>query len=287
MRFVLAPTSKREWFCSLICYSLIIAPFGCQLQTPGDDNGLGGLLGGGPISTESGLFINQDLTSKLLMAAKNGDGNSFYVYGTRNSEGNLDEIESISVLTPANESSFVAFESGRPVHAEGPDGSYAHVTYTTVTPDRLAGVVELFDAASGTLTPFPFDIDLGQAVSEIAEQLAQVTGRQLDTSGIEAGAGAGGKSSTESVRVTIFSPFYTFFVLPLVTTIGLMTIVLGQLVIAIFASIVVGLQALVLTIFSPLFLIAELLGDVVFRVQLTPLVDIFDFIPPPPVIVLT
>jgi hypothetical protein len=284
----LARQILREWFCGLVSYSLLIAPFGCQLQAggdgDGDGSGGGGLLGGVLGDSTTGLFINEDLASNLLMAARNGDGNAFYVFGTRDADGNLEEIETISVASAAGETSFVAFESGRPMHAQGPNGSYAHVTYDVVTPERLAGAVELYDAATASKSSYPVDIDLAQAAAEIATRIAEVTGRTLDTSGLS--AGGGGKTLRESVRVTIFSPFYTYFVLPLVTTIGLMTIALGQIVIAMFAAVTIALQAVVLAVFSPFFLIAELLGDVVFRVQLTPLVDIFDFLPPPPVIVL-
>ncbi|MFQ5806926.1 MAG: hypothetical protein ACE5I3_10795 [Phycisphaerae bacterium] len=47
----------------------------------------------------------------------------------------------------------------------------------------------------------------------------------------------------------------------------------------------VTLELVLLAVFSPLFLIAEILGDVVLRVELVPLSVVFDVLPPPPLVI--
>jgi len=275
----------REWLSGLLSVAVILAPFGCRLQSV--DLGDGGLLDDlfGGSDSDAGLFLNQDETSPLLLAGRDEAGNVFYVFGTRDADGDLEEIEAVSVKTAGGEESFLAFESGRPTHVEGPNGSYAHATYTEVSAKRLAADVELYNAADDTKQQFPVEIDLEQTAQQVAAAVEQATGRSLETTEV-ADAGTGKSVSTSQVRVTIFSPLFTGIIAPFIISIGLATIILGQMVIALVALVAAALQAVVLVIFSPLFLLAEMLSDVVFRIELIPLTSLFISLPPPPIVVL-
>ncbi len=274
-------TIGREWFCMLTCYSLLIAPFGCQLLNEGLDDGL---VGGVGATHDVGLFINEDTDDPLLMAGRNASGDAFFVFGTRDESGNLEEIESILVRTADGEESFVAFESGRPIHVQGADGSCAHVSYDEVAPQQLAAGVELYDAATGETASYAVDVDLEQPAAQVAEMVRAATGQELETTTLLGGEVVA-KDGRQRVRITIFSPLFALFVLPLVATVGLMTIILGQVLVAVYALVVATVGLTLLAVFAPLFLIAGILGDVAFRVELVPLWQIFDFLPPPPIVI--
>lgn len=299
----------REWFIALTCYSLVITPFGCQLQSaaPLDDR-LGSGGAGGTSSAAAGLFIESDWAAAHLLGGRSAEGDSFFVYGTRNAQGNLEEVESILVRTADGQESFLAFESGRPVHAQGPDGSYVHVTYGEISAERVTATVELYNAATGEKQFHPVEIDLRRTAEQVAELVRSITGQELRTVSQEeaqAAAGAAARSlnaggeepgpparslgklsGQEQVRITIFSPLFSFFVVPLVALVALTTVILGQILVALYAVVAAAVQAVLLVAFTPLFLIAELLGRAVVRIELVPLVRIFAHIPPPPVVLL-
>jgi len=272
----------REWFIALCCYSLVIAPFGCQLQSSlfEDEDSSGGLN-----TSSAGLFINNDSGDPLLIAGRGADGDAFFVYGTRDANGNLAEIDSIIVETAGGERSFVTFESGRPVHVQGPDGSYAHISYEEVSQSRLTATAEVFNAQTGAQQTYVVDVDLDLAVDQIAALVEQATGRQLKTTSLN--KQMFDKDTLRGQRVTIFSPLFALFVVPLVAAVTVMTVVLGQILVFVYEVVVVALQTVLLVIFSPVFLIAQLLSEVVVRVEFVPLMDLFISIPPPPTIILT
>ena len=188
-------TIGREWFWMLTCYSLVIAPFGCQLLSGRPDDGLG--VGVGP-ALETGLFINEDPDDPLLVAGQNAGGDAFFVFGTRDQSGDLEEIESISVRTADGEESFVVFESGRPVHIQGPDGSYLHISYEEISPERLSANVELYDANTTEKSTYTVDIDLEQTAAEIAELVRSVTGQEMEATTL-----VGGQTVVKDVRQLI------------------------------------------------------------------------------------
>lgn len=274
-----------EWLAALACYSTIIAPFGCQLsQIGGDGLDIGDIFNP---PEGAGLFINDDFSDALLMAGTNGSGDSFFVYGTRQDNGNLEEIESVVVQTAAGDKSFITFESGRPTHAEGPDGSYVHVTYTEVSAARLAATVDFYNAQEDAVSSFPVEIDLQAAVQTIAEQVQAVTGQRLDVTEVEDDGGGSPKLRlNEQVRITIFSPLFAAFILPLVALVAITQIILGQILLVIYALVAVTIQAVLLTALAPLFLMASLLQVSITRVELIGIGTIFPIIPPPPFIVL-
>jgi uncharacterized membrane protein len=267
-----------EWFCALTCYSLLIAPFGCELTAGGPGGGLLGGLGG---ALDTGLFINEDGDDPLLIAGRNADGDAFFVFGTRNDSGGLEEIESIVVRTAGGDESFMAFQSGRPVHVEGADGSYAHISYEEVSAERLTAHVELYDAATGQESAYTVDVDLEQTAQQIAALVADVTGQELDASALSTA-----KESRQRVRITIFSPLYALLVMPIVAAVALTTVILGQVLVAVYALVAATVQLVLLAVFSPLFLLAEILSDTVWRVEIVPLSLIFDSLPTPPIVIL-
>ncbi len=301
--------AAREWFVALVCYSLVIAPFGCRLPSfaPLDDLP-GSANPGGTGEPTAGLFIESDFTTSHLLGGRNAGGDSFFVYGTRDSQGNLQEIQSILIRTADGQETFLAFESGRPVHARGPDGSYVHVTYSEISLDRLKAAAELYNAATGEKQIYPVEIDLRQTATQVAELVHSITGRELEVlTEDQARAGAGGTtrrldapagenghltcypeklSGLERVRITIFSPLFGIFVLPLVALVALTSVILGQILVAMYAVVAVTVQAVLLMVFAPLFLIGELLGRAIVRIELVPLAAIFDRIPPPPIVLL-
>ncbi|MEP0845689.1 MAG: hypothetical protein HRF50_02585 [Phycisphaerae bacterium] len=273
-----------EWLAALACYSTIIAPFGCQLsQLGGDGLDIGDIFNP---PEGAGLFINDDFSDALLMAGTNGSGDAFFVYGTRQDNGNLEEVESVVVQTAAGQKSFITFESGRPTHAEGPDGSYVHVTYTEVSAARLKATVDFYNAQEDAVSSFPVEIDLQAALQTIAEQVQAVTGQRLDVTEVEDDGGSPKLRLNEQVRVTIFSPLFAAFILPLVALVAITQIILGQILLVIYALVAVTIQAVLLTALAPLFLMASLLQVSITRVELIGIGTIFPIIPPPPFIVL-
>lgn len=270
----------REWFVALTAFSLLIAPFGCELRSGSDDGG--GVIDVGGQASNKGLFINEDFASPLLMAARDDADNQLFVFGTRNADGDPEEIESVSIESDEG-ASFVSFESGRPVHAAGPDGSYVHVDYVEVSSERLTADVELFDASTNEQQTFNVDIDLRQTAQQIVQAIRDVTGFEVKA---PEAPGTGKLLTADSVRVTIFSPLYVAFVLPFVALITFMTVVLGQILNAIFTAVAILVQTALLVALSPLFILGELLDDVVLNVRLITISDLFSLIPDPPLIVL-
>jgi len=251
-------------------------------------NGLGGLqdLLDGLGDTGAALFINDDLGSPLLLAAENEDGLSFFVYGTRNAAGDLEEIESIVVREASGAESFVSFVSGRPTHAEAANGSYVHVTYTEVSSQRLSAEIELYNAEDGSQEFYSADIDLQQTADQIAQLVEQVTGRAVQTTAVEGDDIVVKSNSRSQSRVAIVSPIFAIFVLPLVGIVSTMTIILGQVLQVLVLTVVTAIQNIVIGIFTPFFLISELLSASVFNVQSGAVAAIVPIIPPAPVIVL-
>src|ERR1044072_174852 len=106
----------RDWFCGLTCLSLVLAPMaGCPRNGGGGDDD-----DGGDPKSAPGLYINDDRNADAIVGAPAPDGAVFFVYGKRGAAGALTEVDSIAVSTADGKDAFVAFESGRPVHAQGP-----------------------------------------------------------------------------------------------------------------------------------------------------------------------
>lgn len=267
-----------RWFAALCAYGLLVTPFGCQFQTLLNDEG--GPLGGDSevlgVST-TGMFIADDTDDSLLIAGRSPADGSYFVYGLRDDAGNLARIDSILLRDEDGGESFIAFEDGWPVHVEAADGSYAHITYTEISQERLTAEVELLNLSDGFNETYLVDVDLQQAAEQVAELVAGVTGRQLETPApVDDSAKDGGRRQ----RITIFSPLFAIFVLPLVAIVTLTVVVVGQIV----AAIAQAIHDVAVIIFSPLFIIGGLINNTIGRIRIVPLSEVFDRLPPPPVV---
>ncbi len=169
----------REWLVTLLALALVIAPFGCQIQSiidGGSDNTDGDSLD----THTAGMFLNEDTSDPLMVAGRNAAGDAFYVYGTRAVGGAVGEVESILIRTAAGQQALMVFELGRPVYLEGPDGSYARITYNEVSLQRLQATVVVYDAVTQTTETAEAEVDLQKTATEVAALVESVTGRTLE-----------------------------------------------------------------------------------------------------------
>ncbi|RMF85207.1 MAG: hypothetical protein D6744_01830 [Planctomycetota bacterium] len=274
---------RREWIGAIAAFSVFWAPLGGCPRGGGAFN-FDDLSGDVDLSTAAGLFLNDGSGENVVAAARGASGDVFFAYGSRNDAGDIEQITALLARTADGRESFITFDDGRPVHAQGPDGSYAHVTYEEVSSTQLRGTVDFYNAQDDTTTSQIVDIDLQQTAAEIAAFIEQRTGESIATTEvIDATAKT---TNRQQVRITIFNPLFSGIVLPLVAAVGAMTILLGQIFVALYATLVAAVQAVLVAVFSPLFLIADLLSQTVVNIRLVPLFDVFAVLPPPPTVVL-
>lgn len=269
----------REFLSIAVTTALFIGPAGCRLQALPS----GGSQTTTDLKTLTGLFIN-DSGDGPLMAARGQNGDQFFVYGTRNASGGLEEVQQIVVEQADGSESFVTFESGRPVHAQGPDGSYLHITYDVVETFRLQATVDLFNVDTQTTDSYAVDIDLRETANTIAQRIQDVTGIEVPVTAAADAATA--KGITAQTRITIFSPFFAGFIAPFVILINVMVVVIGQIVNILANAIAAVAYSVMLVVLTPFFAIANLLNDTIVNIQLVPLVDAFTVLPPPLTVVL-
>ena len=263
----------REWLVALAGYALLVTPFGCQFQA--------GLLGdntSGLDTQSAGLFLNQDTSDPLIVAGRNEAGDAFFVYGTRQSNGAVGEVNSILIQTTAGEKSLIGFELGRPVYLEGPDGSFVRVTYQEVSAERLAASAEIYDAQTGETQTVSADVDLQETAYEVAMAVEMLTHQNLPVPTVSLVGSA--KTQNRALNPLL----QILVVLPMVLLTQALIISMGQVMEAVFQAVTLAFQAAVVAAFSPLFLFANLLGEVSVRVETVPLVNIFIELPAPPVI---
>ncbi|MBP7747166.1 MAG: hypothetical protein KA383_13680 [Phycisphaerae bacterium] len=264
----------REWLVTLLALALVIAPFGCQIQSiidGGSDNTDGDSLD----THTAGMFLNEDTSDPLMVAGRNAAGDAFYVYGARAVGGAVGEVESILIRTAAGQEALIVFELGRPVYLEGPDGSYARITYNEVSLQRLQATVVVYDAVTQTTETAEAEVDLQKTATEVAALVESVTGRTLELPTAPA--------DTAKLSQRALGPLLqVLLVVPMLALSHLMIVIMGQLMTAVFAAVTVAFQAAVVAAFWPLFMFAALLGEVTIRVESVPLLDIFIELPPPP-----
>lgn len=269
-----------EWTAGFAALSVMLAPIaGC----PG---GIGDTIGDVIGSVAKGSFyLSNSKGQGLAAAAKTDDGAGFFVYGVTDESGGIEEVQSIVVRDRNGDESFVTFESGRPVHAQGADGSYVHATYETVTDTSLSGTIEYYDAERGEKTVEPFQVDLTQSASSLANTVRQLTGRTVEVTDVPTAK----SRAASQVRVTVLSPLFALFIIPFVAIVYVMTIVLSVFLIVLYAVIYAIAAVLVATLyiaFAPLFLIGAILGDAMLNIRVTPIDLHFSSIPDPPVVIL-
>lgn len=260
----------REWLVGLTAYALLVAPFGCQFQS--------GLLGDGLDAQSAGLFLNTDTSDPLIVAGRNAAGDAFFVYGTRQSNGDVGEVDSILLKTAAGESALIAFELGRPVYLQGPDGSYVRITYDEVSTERLAASAEIYDAQSKTSETVSADVDLRATAQQVAVAVQEITGQPLHvpTLSLFESAKSQNRALNPLLQISV--------VLPMVLVTQALIVSMGQVMNAVFQAVSTAFQAVVIVAFWPVFAFAALLGEVSSRVESVPLINIFVELPAPPVI---
>lgn len=277
---------SRDWVAGFAILSIILAPLhGCAGLDAIVGDITDDIIGDADLGKNStGLFLSDSDASGLLAAARGPDGAQFFAFGTTYDDGEAD-IESLIAIDKDGGQSFVSFESGRPVHAQGADGSYAHAVYETVTATRLAGTIELYDASTGEKSTTPFDIDPTRPATSVADDVAEETGQTIDVTDVPT-AKMLADASRSQVRVTVFSPLFAILVVPLVAVVAVMTVVFGQILLILVASVVAAVAATVLAVFLPLFIISELLAAVILSIFRVDFDLVFDVRPDPPIVIL-
>jgi hypothetical protein len=272
----------REWVIALACYGLLVAPFGCQVQTDlfgdGGDNTGNNDSGGGLDTKSAGLFVNPDESDPLILAGRNEAGDAFFVYGTRQSNGGIGEVDSILLQTADGEESLIAFDLGRPVLLKGPDGSFIKITYEEVSASRIAASAELYDASTGTTQTKDIDIDLQETAEQVAQTIEQLTGQTLVVPTVPPSV------TTKSLNRARGPLLTALIMVPMVVLTEAMIVIVGQMMAEMMADMATAVRNAVIIACSPLLLFADLLGEVSVEIDEVPLFDVFIDLPPPPVI---
>lgn len=276
----------REWLVALSAYALLVAPFGCQFESL-----LSGGANAGPWDTNSvGLLVNSDASDALLAAGRAPGGDTFFVYGTRTTDGGIEQVESLLVETADGRQSFILFDAdGRPTHLEGPGGDYVNVTYGETSAESLPATVRVHDAATGATETVDVQLDLraaagdlAAAAQEAAQTLAQAAGQTLTVPELPESTTA--KTAQRQLGVVLT----TLIAIPLVLMTQLMIVLMAEVMAAVMEAVAVAVaatvQAALLAAMTPLFVFASVLDGTGYEVEVVPLFDVFVTLPPPPAI---
>lgn len=287
----------REWLVALLSFSLLVAPFGCQLQI--GDGGLGG--GGGQddglTKNSTGLFLNSDKSSPIVLAGRSANGDGFFVFGQRTVAGGLGQVESVVVRFADGTEAFITFtpvmvgtgEQYLPTHLQGPDGSYLHIYYDEVSAQRLTVRVEIYNASNATTETVGTDIDLVQLQADINAALQQAAAaiedfakQHLVVPELEEAATAKMQNRAQGILVGVL------VAVPLTLLAHFMVIIVGDVMKAVLdeiaAEVMDSVSDAMDSAFRPLFTFSAVLGDSGYRIELGSLFDVFIDLPPPPII---
>ncbi len=269
----------RETLVALTAYALLIAPFGCQLQTTlptaGSDT---------PADTKrAGLFVNPDESDPLLLAGRNEAGDAFFLFGTRGPGGSIvgTNVESILLRTADGQESKIFFEQGLPTYLEGPDGSYLAIRYTETSTDRLTAHVTLVSGETGESQTFQAEVDLAAIRANLqagVNAAAAALGSALDLTitppdlNALAGAKMAQRSLSPVLALLVVAPLgalmiYTIYIMDKIVRASLEQAVLA------------ALQGSLRIAVSPLALFSTLFSETGYRVTITPLFDVFLSLP--------
>lgn len=259
---------RREWGAFLAGVALVVAMPGCLTVPPAD-------LDPGQLDSATGLFVNTELGSPVIAAGRSPSGDSFFVFGRRDARGNPTEVTAISTISADGDEAGLAFENGWPVYATGDDGRYGRITYSEVTPTSMTATLSLFDADDGLIDMFAVSIDLERTLAEVAALVEQVTGRTLDTSALPEKLDDVQKTGNQQLLIAAV-------VVPIVLVVVGGTLVIGQILGALFQAISLAVRSVLLVIFAPLFLVTGVLGQTGLTPQEFALIQLFGTLPPPP-----
>lgn len=265
----------REWLVALCAYALLIAPVGCQFQDllltgAADPEGLN--------SASTGLFVNSGSNGTLLLAGRTPGGDEFFVYGDPGANSGVGRVDAIQVVHDGSDS-YVVFESGWPVYARGPDGSYVSISYAQGD-NPLSAVVTVHDAATGTEETSQVTVDLGQTVQQVAAAIQAATGRAVEVP--VAPAGATSKAGQRSLGALLT-------VVLVATTMAVAVVILGQVLTGVYALVDAAVKATLLMVFWPVFLVSALfnqLSGAIIEIEFLSFPEVFIDLPGPPTIII-
>lgn len=234
----------------------------------------------GDVKSSFGTFVNTDVASGVLGAIRLATGESAFIFGSYQANGQIEEITGAVLVDAQDRRASVSFESGRLKHASSFDGSTLDVTYDEVGPTRLAGRVDLFIAeapASDQNQSVAFDVDLEQAAADLADAVwtlltlsisdAEPPDNPLDGKPRLADAGI---RKDDAAQVILFAAFHVsafaaigFAMVQIVT--GCVRAVLN-LVVGVVAAIT---KTVVVAVFRPFMILGDLLRSAVINPIIT------------------
>lgn len=279
-------SAAHEALVVLLSTALVIAPFGCQLEglpfqgsSPTGDTGQ---------SQTTGLFVNPDVSDPLLVAARNAAGDEFFIFGQRSASGGIDpaKIESIVVRTADGKEAVLAFESGRPVFFEAPDGTTVKVKYTEIETNYFDVTLTVYLASTGETTTYAGKIDLRQIISNAEEAARNAVAVIKQYTGVEIALPAVDDIPTEkSADRALGFVVKALIILPIAMLLYVSVVALSQVLTLTVAAAIESATEAVEVAIVPLFDFASIFSETAFRVEIRPLFDLF-IAPIPPVIVI-
>lgn len=290
----------REWLAAWSAFALFATPLlltGCDQVNVGDildninlnggNNGNGnandnGGSGSGLNTSTVGLFINNDIDSPLLIAGRAPSGDTYFVFGRRDANGNPLTIDAFEVQLFGGGRAFMTFDDGWPEYMEGPDGSFVRVDYVTRSQLQIVANVTVFNAQTQTSEVLPVAFDGFQTAQQIAVLIEQETGVRVDLPVAPTGSPRFEKGDDRSVRIRPGTALFIAFVIPLILAIEFSVNVGGQIFTQAYDIATRTIQQALLVVFSPLLLIGNLVGGTVERVEFTPLLEVFIRLPSEP-----
>lgn len=267
-------TIGGQFVTALTIVALIISPFGCQtLQLlTGDTDDLFGML------------INSDLESNTLGALRLASGETVFLYGSFQEDGNIKEITGITLRDADGQEASLIFEEGRPTAARSFDGSTINITYDEVSSERLTGQLDIFFASTSQSQSIPFDIDLQAAASQLAQIVADLTGSEISDEEPPAAPSAekrAGNVSAEDTSkqeqraqlglIAAILVQYAFVILGL-TIVSIMVQSMQAAITSLVVTSAIVTKTVVVALFSPFILMGEIL-----RLAMTEPVITIDF----------
>ncbi len=266
--------------------AIAIAPFGCQLQgLPFLGNDPNDSAGGEKPTT--GLFVNPDVNDPLLIAARNAAGDEFFVYGKRGSNGGIDpaKIESILVKLANGKQSVLAFQNGRPVYFEAPDGTNVKITYTEIETNLFNVSVEVFLATTGETSTYTGQIDLRQIATNLEAAARNAAAAIKQATGVDIAVPNMDDFPTEKTHDrSLGVALSLLFTIPMVALCYGTIVIFSELVaLSVAAAIDSATQAVEIAV-EPLFDFASIFQETAFQVEIIPLFDLF-IVPAPPIFI--
>jgi hypothetical protein len=159
---------------------LIIGGPGCQTVQL-DGTGQGSV----DLTNPTGFLINTDASGKVLGGLRLADGNSAFAYGAFKPDGTIETLDAAVLRNAQGQEASANFGkySGKTLlkSAISFDGSRLDITYDVVTDTRLAGHVDMKFAALDETHTIAFDVDLLEALAELARKIEELTGIKIST----------------------------------------------------------------------------------------------------------